>query len=132
MATFAELDVNNIVINIISVRDEDCGNANFPESETIGIQYLDQTFGSGRIWKQGLMDKSFNRNYPSIGGIYDEQLDAFIPPKRFSSWILNLKKYRWEPPIPYPQDGLPPNPIKYYRWDEPTVSWVEDPPPPQV
>ena len=125
MATFAELDANYIVINIITVRDEDCGGGNFPESEVIGLQYLDQTFGAGRIWKQGAKSKSFRKNYPSIGGTYDEQLDAFLPIKRFPSWVLDTNTYLWVAPVPYPEDGKFPNPTKVYRWDEPTVSWIE-------
>ena len=125
MATFAELDANYIVINIITVRDEDCGGGNFPESEVIGLQYLDQTFGAGRIWKQGTKSKSFRKNYPSIGGTYDEQLDAFLPAKPFPSWVLNTDTYKWNAPIPKPQDGMPPDGTKRYNWDEATLSWIE-------
>lgn len=35
------------------------------------------------------------------------------------SWVFNEEKCIFVPPLPYPTDG------KRYRWDEPTVSWVE-------
>ena len=39
--------------------------------------------------------------------------------KPYPSWIGDLTTMSWQPPVPYPQDG------KYYRWDEPTINWVE-------
>ncbi len=44
-------------------------------------------------------------------------LDAFIPPQPYSSWILNEQNCNWESPIPYPNDG------NIYNWDETTQSW---------
>jgi hypothetical protein len=35
-----------------------------------------------------------------------------------SSWVFNEETCSFNPPLPYPTDGLA------YRWDEPTVSWV--------
>jgi hypothetical protein len=37
----------------------------------------------------------------------------------WASWTFNEDLCRYEPPIPRPNDG------KAYRWDEPTVAWVE-------
>lgn len=132
MATFVELDANHVIINIIKVRDEDCGGGNFPESEPIGIQFLNDLFGPGRIWKQASVNSNFRNNRPNKGGSYDETLDAFVPKKPYPSWVINLdshtNSYVWVPPVPMPQDGIPPNNTKFYRWDEPTLSWVEIPP----
>jgi hypothetical protein len=125
MATFAELDANYVVLGLYKVRDEDCCGGNFPESEPIGIQYLDQTFGPGRIWKQCSIHGNFRKNSPRIGEVYDEMLDAFIPKQPYPSWILTLSDCHWGAPVPYPEDGRFPNPTKVYRWDEPTVSWIE-------
>lgn len=63
--------------------------------------------------------KALRKNYAGIGYTYDAQRDAFIPPKPYNSWVLNEDTCLWDPPIPYPTDG------KDYKWDEPTVSWVE-------
>lgn len=35
------------------------------------------------------------------------------------SWIFNSETCLFEAPVPYPTDG------KNYRWDEPSLSWVE-------
>lgn len=61
------------------------------------------------------------KNYAGIGYSYDAQLDAFIPPKPYPSWVLNTETCLWEPPVPRPDDG------KAYEWDEATQSWVEIP-----
>ena len=63
--------------------------------------------------------KPFRFNYAGLGYSYDAQRDAFIPPKPFASWVLNETTCLWDAPTPMPTDG------KFYRWDEPTLSWVE-------
>lgn len=63
--------------------------------------------------------KALRKNYAGIGYGYDQQLDAFIPPKPYPSWVLNEQTCLWEAPVPYPNDG------KAYTWDEQTQSWVE-------
>ncbi len=58
------------------------------------------------------------KNFAGVGYTYDHQLDAFIPPKQYESWVLNTESCLWEPPVPMPTEGGP------YRWDEATTSWV--------
>lgn len=59
------------------------------------------------------------KNFAGIGFTYDRQLDAFIPPNPFASWVLNTETCLWEPPVPRPDDGKP------YKWDETIQNWVE-------
>jgi hypothetical protein len=63
--------------------------------------------------------KAFRKNYAGIGYYYDEQRDAFIPPKPFESWILDEFSCLWQSPIPYPNDG------KLYQWNEDILNWEE-------
>jgi hypothetical protein len=56
------------------------------------------------------------KNYAGIGYTYDPDRDAFIPPKPYPSWILNEDTCLWDPPIPYPEDGM-------HTWNEETQSW---------
>lgn len=37
----------------------------------------------------------------------------------WSSWVFDEETCSFKPPVLYPIDGKP------YRWDEPTISWVE-------
>lgn len=57
------------------------------------------------------------KNFAGIGFTYDENLDAFIPPKPFESWLLNEETCLWESPTPMPTDGA------FYTWNEATLTW---------
>lgn len=60
------------------------------------------------------------KNFAGIGFTYDKTRDAFIPPKPYSSWLLNDDTCQWEPPVAYPEgEGL-------YSWNEETQSWDSD------
>ena len=56
------------------------------------------------------------KNYAGIGYSYDRTKDAFIPPKPFSSWILDDTTCRWKSPIDMPSPAL--STTQYYYWDE--------------
>lgn len=62
--------------------------------------------------------KALRKNYAGIGYSYDNQRDAFIPPKPFDSWILNETTCLWEAPVTMPDDG------QSYDWDEATQQWI--------
>ena len=79
---------------------------------TGGIHYQDDN-----ITPSEDQTKAFRKNYAGIGYIYDEQKDAFIPPKPYSSWVLNEFSCLWESPIPYPNDD------NVYMWNENTQTW---------
>lgn len=38
--------------------------------------------------------------------------------KPYPSWVGNEETMTWTAPVPYPDDN------QFYRWDEPTTSWV--------
>jgi len=61
--------------------------------------------------------KALRKNYAGIGYSYDKELDAFILPKPFASWILNQETALWDPPAPMPKDG------QEYIWDDEAQSW---------
>jgi hypothetical protein len=126
MASFAKIGLNNKVIEVLSVVNEVLHDANGIEQEAIGIDFLTKLTGYP-VWKQtsynthgGVHDNGgtpLRKNHAGIGYTYDEDKDAFIPPKPFKSWILNEQNCIWESPIPYPQDG------NKYSWNEQTLSW---------
>ena len=57
------------------------------------------------------------KNFAGIGYSYDKDLDAFIPPKSFDSWILDETTCQWNSPINCPQDG------NVYTWNEQDQQW---------
>ena len=69
--------------------------------------------------QHSLGGEPLRKNFAGVGFTYNYNLDAFIPPKPYNSWILNEETCLWEPPVEYPSDGL------HYGWDETTTSWIE-------
>lgn len=114
MAHFAKLDENNIVIGVVVVNNDVLELENEEQS---GINFLNNLYGSEANWKQTSYNNNFRKNYAGIGYKYDLSLDAFIPPKPYNSWILDEETCTWQPPIPYPTDGL------IYIWNEDSQSW---------
>ena len=119
MAHFAQLDEAGVVTQVIVVHNNELLDENGVESEAKGIAFCQSLFGANTRWLQTSYNGNFRKNYAGIGYSYDTSRDAFIPPKPFSSWVLNDQTCMWEAPNPYPNDG------KDYRWDEPTTSWIE-------
>jgi len=119
MAHFAKVN-QGIVTDVIVAEPEFF--ATFVDS-TPGewIQTSYNTRGGVHYGQDGKPDGgiALRKNYAGIGYTYSYQLDAFIPPKPYPSWNLNIETCLWEAPIPMPQDG------KQYWWDEEITSWVE-------
>lgn len=116
MAHYAELDSNNVVLRVVVVSNKDTADANGNEVESIGVAFCQKLFGGN--WKQTSYNGNFRKNYAGIGYTYDANLDAFVAPQPFPSWVLDADA-QWQAPVPYPTDG------KMYAWDEDTLSWVE-------
>jgi hypothetical protein len=124
MAHFAELDVNNTVLRVLVTDNDD------PNGDE-GYQWLVDNLGG--TWKKtsfntfagvhALGGNPFRKNYAGVGFTYDENRDAFIPPKPYQTWELNEETCQWEPPVESPLFD-PENP-KRYDWDDTSVSWIE-------
>ena len=122
MAHFAELDSNNIVLRVIVVSNKETTDANGNEIESIGAAFCESLFGG--TWKQTSYNGSFRKNYAGIGFAYRADLDAFVPPKPYPSWVLDQNTAQWQAPVLMPPDEFTGNPLKIYLWDEATLSWV--------
>ena len=68
---------------------------------------------------QHLEGRPFRGNYAGIGYVYDDVNDVFYAPQPYPSWTLNNTTWTWEAPIAIPTEGGP------YKWDEPTLSWIQ-------
>jgi hypothetical protein len=114
MAHFAELDVNNIVLRVIVVDNKDTADAHGVEKEYIGTAFCERVLGG--TWKQTSYNGNKRKNYAGIGYTYRADIDAFVPPQLYASWVLNANA-QWEAPTAMPTDGM-------YSWDEATTSWL--------
>ena len=137
MASFAKIDFDGTVLEVVKVNDDVIIDESGNEREDLGQKFLSQLTGYS-LWKKTSYNtrggvhydphtgnpssdqtKSFRKNFAGIGDTYDSTRDAFIPQKPFNSWILNEDTCHWEAPITYPNDG------KHYNWDEDNRQWVE-------
>ena len=122
MAHYAFVDDINVVVEVIVGRDE---------WETVdGVTDWEAYYSTKRDGLRALRTSyntvagghasggvPFRGNYAGIGYTYDETLDAFLPPKPFSSWVLDESSFSWVAPVPYPVDGD-------YEWDEVSGGFV--------
>ena len=104
MAHFAQIDNNNIVINVI-VAEQDFINSG--------------AVGDASLWIQTSYNSRIRKNFAGNGYTYDSTRDAFIPPKPYPSWVLNEDTCNWESPVLKPNNGL------LSAWNEETLTWVE-------
>lgn len=111
MAHYAFLDDNNIVTEVITGIDENDL-----------IEGVDPETWYGQFRGQRCVRTSYNGNirkrYASIGFIYSDELDAFIPPQPFASWILDEDLALYVPPVPKPSEGD-------WYWNEDLGDWSE-------
>ena len=127
MAHFAKINTDNIVVDVVVVKDNEI-LIDGAENEQKGVNFLNNTFEhTNYIWKKTSYNTygnvhmgggtPYRKNYACMGYTYDEDRDAFIPPKPFNSWTLNETTCLWEAPVEWPGDG------KRYKWNEENRSW---------
>ncbi len=143
MASFAKLDENNNVLEVIVINTEDCLDDDGNECEETGRKFCEKMTGYSK-WKKtsrntrlGIhydpftfepsedQSKSYRLNYAGANMVYNEELDAFVEKRPVdhrgvicNSWILNASIGIYEPPVERTKDGLP------KTWDETTRSWL--------
>ena len=83
MASFAELDDNNIVLRVISVSNDVCGEPTltFPDTCSAGRAFIANTLKLGGTWKQTSYNGNFRGTYAGIGFTYDAVTDTFTRPE---------------------------------------------------
>ena len=120
MAHYAVLNSDNTVTQVFVGRDEDDladGVTDWEEyyaPEGFTVKRTSYNTQGGEHLDGGV---SFRKNYAGIGYTYDEDRDAFIPPKPFESWVLDEDTCLWVAPLPYPEDE------GSYTWNEELFAW---------
>ena len=117
MAHFAKIE-NGVVVQVIVVHDNDLLEVGL-ESEAKGLSFLAKHY-PGTEWVQTSYNGTKRKNYAGIGYTHDKARDAFIPPKHYSSWVLDEKTARYEAPVIRPAG-------EKVLWDEPSRSWKDRP-----
>ena len=138
MASFAKLNTNNQVVDVIVVNNSDMEDDSGVPSESIGIGFLTKKYGADTHWKQ-----SPKGNVAGIGMTYITNLttlgvastDVFIAEtKPYASWSIGINTARWYPPDnPGEAPALTSSERsagKQYVWNEsnyqsnPSTAWV--------
>lgn len=113
MAHYAFLDENNVVVDVITGIDE---------TELIDGVTPEEWYGDFR--GQRCVRTSYNHNirkqYAMIGGTYDEELDVFLAPKPYPSWVLN-ENHDWVAPVEFPEEFKIEGSSAH--WDEESLEW---------
>ena len=133
LAHFSQLDENNIVTQVIVVANEDTADSNGVEAEEIGVAFCKKLVGAETNWKQTSYNGNFRKRYAGIGYQYHEELNAFIPPKPYDSWVLIEETADWESPLgPAPElTEAQVESKSFYKWDEENLEWVLETPAPE-
>ena len=73
MAHFAELNDNDIVVRVIVVRNQDCGEPDltFPETCEKGQRFIADVLNLSGSWKQTSYNSNFRGKYAAIGDQWD-------------------------------------------------------------
>jgi hypothetical protein len=117
MAHYAFLDENNIVTEVIVGKDEGEDDIDWEAQYGEFRGQVCKRTSYNTSGGQHPNDNPFRKNYAGIGYFYDQQRDAFIPPKPYASWVLNEETCLWEAPVIKPTDRL-------YVWNEESLSWI--------
>jgi hypothetical protein len=120
MAHFAQIDENNIVLQVLVVPDN---------QQHRGNDYLSTDLGLGGTWVQTSYNGTIRKMFAGVGYIYNSELDIFLPPKPYPSWIIDQIEGIWVSPIERPEqvEGT------VLIWVEETLEWrIEDLPIPII
>ena len=129
MASFAKLDDDNVVIEVVAVNNDVITDANGIEQESLGIEFLRNLYNEPNAkWLQTSYNTRLGvhltggtplrMNYASLGGTYDPVKDIFIGTKPYSTYVGPNDDGTWSPPIPFPS-------VEQYTNDQnEQVRWV--------
>lgn len=115
MAHFAEIGMDNTVLQVIVVHNNELLDENGVEQEQLGKDFCRRLFGG--TWVQTSYNGNFRKQFAGIGFTYDSVNDVFVSPQPYNNWTLD-SNYEWQPPVTYPDDG------NGYYWSEENNNWV--------
>jgi hypothetical protein len=115
MAHFVKIENGKVVQGIVVHNNELLVDG--VEVESKGKEFCTNLLGGE--WVQTSYNNRIRKQYAGIGYTFDADLDIFIAPQPYPSWILD-ENHDWQPPTPMPVvEG------KLYAWFEPNKQWIE-------
>lgn len=82
MAYFAQIDENNVVIEVIGVSNTVLGEPEntYPATDAIGQTFIADVLNLPGTWLQTSYNGTFRGTFAGIGFTYDAQNDVFVEP----------------------------------------------------
>ena len=127
MANYALINLDNIVVQVITGVDEDIIQIDLDGTQVGGTSeaweqfYAAQPQFTGLTCKRTSYNKNIRANFASIGYKYDPAFDVFIAPQPYPSWKLNYTTFKWEAPVAKPEDTE----SYVYKWSEYNKEWIQ-------
>ncbi len=103
----ANLGDTYLVEQVIVVADEEENPCDFCQKLLGDGKYIQTSYTS-----------SIRNTFAFPGAYYIENMDIFIQPKPYNSWIFDKLTLKWIAPVEYPKTGM-------WNWDEETLLWKE-------
>ena len=94
MAHFAKIE-NNIVKNVIVVKNSDCGGGEFPASEPIGQAFI-ASLGFAGEWIQTSYNASFRGKFAGIGMEFNGTCFYSKSPKPDGDYYWDESSLQWK------------------------------------
>jgi hypothetical protein len=126
MAHYAELDINNKVIRVLTACNQDIATHGGELSEEAANYFGTYTPFSenGVKWVQTSYNNNFRKQYAGIGYMFDSTKNKFIAPQPFASWSLDAND-DWQAPIAYPSITTYGDNVRYFiSWDDSNLRWI--------
>lgn len=105
MAHWAELDNNNVVIRVVVGDNNDSDEGYSWLMSNLGGRWVKTSYNSyaGKYWNrdtnQIISNNHFRYNFAGAGYMYDDEYDAFYPPKPEDKdgvvWVLDRNTFTW-------------------------------------
>ena len=126
MAHYAELDINNKVIRVLTACNQDIATHGGELSEEAANYFGTYTPFSenGVKWVQTSYNNNFRKQYAGIGYTFDSIKNKFISPQPFASWSLDSND-DWKAPVGNPTVTTYGDNTPYFIfWDESNLRWT--------
>jgi hypothetical protein len=81
MAHFAQIDTNDLVIQVIVVKNDVILDDDGVEQESLGVAFCQSLYGEDTDWVQTSYNANFRKYYAGLGYTYDRVKDEFVPPQ---------------------------------------------------
>ena len=119
MAHFAELDLFNNVIRVVTACNNDVANNGGEQSEQAAEYFksICPLSPEGVKYVQTSYNNNFRKRFAGKGMKFREDMNMFIGIKPHASWTLNSEG-DWQAPVPRPITD------EILSWDESTLSWI--------